>query len=173
MNEDLRTVHASGGLLVGHDGSTFADEALRWALAMARRLGTSVTVVRAWVMTTAPRPPSWSRGYVPPMADYAEAVAAQLRVDTEAVRERYADMEVTCQAVHGAAAHALVSASENVELLVVGPRGVGGFRGLVLGSVSEQCVRHSACPVVVVPASDVSSDGSRSVVLDAGLSDDA
>ncbi len=70
-------------------------------------------------------------------------------------------------------AQALVSASENVELLVVGPRGVGGFRGLVLGSVSEQCVRHSACPVVVVPASHISSDGARSVVLDAGLSDEA
>lgn len=164
---------ASGGLLAGHDGSSFADEALEWALTMAGRLGASVTVVRAWVMTNAPRPPSWSPGYVPPLAEYADAVAQELRADTEAMRERYPGVEVTCQAVHGAAAKALVSASENVELLVVGPRGVGGFRGLVLGSVSEQCVRHSACPVVVVPASHISRDSARSVVLDAGLSDDA
>lgn len=171
MSDELSSVDVSGGLLVGHDGSTYADAAVEWTLAMARRLGCSVTIVRAWVMTTAPRPASWSRGYVPPLADFAEAVAARLSSDTEAIRDAYADVPVTCHGVHGAAAHGLIAASETAELLVVGPRGLGGFKGLVLGSVSEQCVRHAACPVVVVRAPH-GSDGGRSVVLDAGLTDD-
>ncbi|MDQ3629617.1 MAG: universal stress protein [Actinomycetota bacterium] len=49
---------------------------------------------------------------------------------------------------------------------------MGGFRGLVMGSVSDQCVRHAACPVVVVRAAGTGSDDASSVVLDAGVSDE-
>jgi len=172
MTEALTSVDVAGRLLVGHDGSAFAEHALEWTLGLAARLGATVTVLRAWVLTTAPRPTSWSPGYVPPLADFAAAVADELKADTTAIRAGHADVEVTCHAVHGAAAKGLIEASATAELLVVGSRGNGGFKGLVLGSVSEQCVRHAACPVVVVRTPTTTTASGRSVVLDAGVSDD-
>jgi nucleotide-binding universal stress UspA family protein len=48
----------------------------------------------------------------------------------------------------------LVDKSKGVDMLVVGSRGLGGFRGLLLGSVSQQCAQHAHCPVVIVPAEE-------------------
>jgi len=53
--------------------------------------------------------------------------------------------------VEGTAAAALVEESRGADLLVVGSRGLGGFRGLLLGSVGQQVAHHAACPVVIVP----------------------
>ncbi|UYM04577.1 universal stress protein [Solicola gregarius] len=145
-----KTVDCSGGLLIGHDGSEFSNAALSWTLDLADRLGTSVTVVRAWVLTTAPRPKTWSPGYMPPLVDFEEASRDRLQADVADLVSEHPDVEVSHQAVHGRPASILVEGSERADMLVVGPRGLGGFRGLVLGSVSEQCVRHAKCPVVVV-----------------------
>ncbi|EFQ83178.1 universal stress family protein [Aeromicrobium marinum DSM 15272] len=139
-------------ILVGHDGSTFADEALRWALVQAARTSGRVRVLRAWSITTAPRPDSAEAGYVPPLDDFAAAVLTRLESDTAATRAEHPTVDVDLETVHGPAAPALIEASGDADLLVVGPRGLGGFRGLVLGSVSEQCVRHAHCPVVVIRA---------------------
>ena len=64
-------------------------------------------------------------------------------------------VEVTAVPVQGVtAAAALLDAAEGADLLVVGSRGLGGFTGLLLGSVSQQCVQHAGCPVVIVRGSE-------------------
>lgn len=156
-------------ILVGHDGSPFSDDALRWALRWAERASLAVTVVRSWSITTAPRPKSAARGFVPPLADFAEAVTDQLQRDTAAARADFQDVPVDFAAPHQAAANGLIDLSEDAELLVVGPRGRGGFRGLVLGSVAEQVTRHARCPVVVVRDANDPAEANRTQRLDSAL----
>ena len=61
------SVQIEGGILVGHDGSKCAQEALGWAARLAARADMDLHVLRAWSMMTAPQPKSWSPGYVPPL----------------------------------------------------------------------------------------------------------
>jgi nucleotide-binding universal stress UspA family protein len=62
------------------------------------------------------------------------------------------EVPVTAILAEGAAAAALLDVAKEADLLVIGSRGHGGFTGLLLGSVSQQCATHSPCPVVVVHA---------------------
>lgn len=160
---------AARTVIVGHDGSATADLALAWALDYARRFDAEVRVVRGWSMSTAPRPASMTGGFVPPIEEFEAAVVAALQADGgRVVAERGVDVPVSYEGYRGAAANGLVEASQDADLLVVGARGLGGFRGLALGSVSDQCVRHAACPVVVV-RDEHSADIERSRQLDSGL----
>jgi nucleotide-binding universal stress UspA family protein len=65
------------------------------------------------------------------------------------------DVQVTAAAPHGTAAQALVDAAKDAAMLVVGSRGLGGFMGLLLGSVSRQCAQHAASPLVIVRGAPV------------------
>ena len=141
---------APTALVVGHDGSACASEALQTALQLATELGAPVTVVRAWSMVTAPRPAGWTFGTVPSTDELAVAVTAELEADVAAVVRRFPDVEVSCRAYHAGPARSLIEASREARMLVVGSRGVGGLREMVLGSVSDQCVRYASCPVLVV-----------------------
>ncbi len=154
MTEVLEELELDGGLLVGHDGSAASGEAVRWADAHAVRLGTRLHVMRAWVITTAPRPATAEFGYVPPLADYETAVREALAAD---VAELDLTGEVEQHVVHGRSAKKLLAAATGAEMIVIGRRGEGGFRGLGFGSTADQVVRHATCPVVVVPVD--SSDG--------------
>ncbi len=138
-----------GGVLVGHDGSANAQEAMIWAAGLAGRTGLALHVLRSWRLTTAPRPGTWEPGYVPPMTDFETAVREELdRCVAGARLDR--SVLVHTHVVHAPPAAALIAAAENADLLVVGARGHGGFTGLLLGSVSDQCVHHAPCPVTVV-----------------------
>lgn len=149
MDGVRETVKIGGGILVGHDGSEHAQEALRWAGSLARRAGLDLHVVRAWSLTTAPRPATWEPGYVPPLEDFEKAVSDELTAHVDAA-DLDSAVRVTCHVVHQAPARGLIDAAGSANLLVVGARGLGGFTGLVLGSVSDQCVHHAPCPVTVV-----------------------
>ena len=144
-------MHAAGArsIVVGHDGSPGADRALTEALFLARALDAPVVVVRAWSLATAPRPADWEFGYVPGFEEYAEAVRLALLSDTGPCLESFPDVSVEYRVVHAGPAESLVAISHDARLLVVGARGLGGLAGMLLGSVSDQCVRHAACPVLV------------------------
>ncbi len=85
-----------------------------------------------------------------------------MRAGAERFVQRFVDetvpdlqgVEITSLALQASetAARTLVDASKGADLLVVGSRGLGGFKGLLLGSVSQQCVQHAECPVVIVRA---------------------
>jgi nucleotide-binding universal stress UspA family protein len=144
-----RVADVAGGVLVGHDGSECAQEALQWAAGLASRAGYPLHVLRAWKMTTAPQPATLEPGYIPPLEDFETAVREELEAHVAAAGLD-PGMSVTCHVTHGTAARGLIESAARADLLVVGARGLGGFAGLVLGSVSDQCVRHAPCPVTVV-----------------------
>jgi nucleotide-binding universal stress UspA family protein len=166
----------TGAVVVGHDGSRFADRAVRTALSWAEKAGLPVTVLRSWSLTSAPRPESMKDGFVPPLSDFADAVRRDLEADVAPLVAERPGVEVTYETPHKPAAQALIDASEDAVLLVVGTRGRGGFKGLLLGSATEQCVRHAHCPVLVVRgrqgADDLDEAGAdRTVRLDAAFDD--
>ena len=137
---------SAAAVVVGVDGSTASIDALRWAADYARLSGSPLLAVSAWhwpvtMVISVPAPEGFD-----PMAE------AQQTLDAILADELGTDpgFPVTTRVTEGAAALALVDASHGARLLVVGSRGHGGFAGLLLGSVSEQCTHHAACPVVVV-----------------------
>lgn len=143
-------VEIDGGILVGHDGSAASSHAVSWAAEMASRLGERLHVLRAWSLTTAPRPETMEVGYVPPAEDFEAAVLRQLARDVEGLGLP-AGCDYELHAVHGHSASKLLATAKRAEMLVVGARGAGGFKGLGFGSTADQVVRNATVPVVVVP----------------------
>jgi nucleotide-binding universal stress UspA family protein len=135
-------------VVVGIDGSENARQALRWALDEGRARGATVVVVHAWL------PHATNMGW--PTALAAEAGTPD---EAAALVEATLDEEDTTglpgpvvrQVVCDRAAGAILVAAEDADVVVVGARGLGGFRRLLLGSVSQQVTHHAPCPVVVLP----------------------
>jgi nucleotide-binding universal stress UspA family protein len=152
MIEVATSVDIRGGLIVGHDGSAASAEAARWAAKVAVRLEAPLHIIRTWTLSSAPRPASATGGYVPPMTDFEQAVRERLERDVAALGLP-TECLVNYHVLHGAPARRLLEAAAHADLLVVGSRGAGGFRGLRFGSTADQVVRNAPCPVVVVPVS--------------------
>jgi nucleotide-binding universal stress UspA family protein len=135
--------------VVGDDGSEGAAHAVRFALEEAVRRGASLHVVRAWSILSTARPADVPPGFAASLAEYETAALAEERIRVEHLLGPQPPVPVEVHCVHSPAAQALIVASETAEVIVVGSRGLGGFRALVLGSVAEQCIRHAAGPVIV------------------------
>ena len=137
-------------IVVGVDGSITARLATRWAAQEARFRGAKLELVSAWDM------PSYTYGFGYAVVtdellkDLAGGAEGNLATAAQEARAEAADVEVQTSAVRGQAARVLLDTSKDAVLLVVGSRGLGGFRELLLGSVSQQCAHYSTCPVVIV-----------------------
>jgi nucleotide-binding universal stress UspA family protein len=92
------------------------------------------------------------------LGDLRGAAETALAATLQEVVPDAAEVEIERRVVEGAPAAVLVDESREADLLVVGSRGLGGFSGLLLGSVSQQCAHHAACPVVIVRAPPEKSD---------------
>jgi len=151
VSDLAESVDVRGGVVVGHDGSEPAARATLWAARIAVLLHVPLQVVRAWSITSAPRPKTASPGYVPPITDFEQAVRQRLEADVASL-DLPGDCNVHCHVLHAAPARALLNTAEHADLLVVAARGIGGFRGLMFGSTADQVTRHAPCPVTIIPA---------------------
>jgi nucleotide-binding universal stress UspA family protein len=140
-----------GTWVVGIDGSDGAHHALNWAVEHAHSRATELHLVTAWQTPVLVAAPVAGPVNVPfdddRLADSARTVVERLVDET---RERV-EIPVEPIVVHAGAAHALLDAAAHGSLLIVGSRGRGGFRSLLLGSTSQQCATHAETPTVVVP----------------------
>ncbi|WP_104061317.1 universal stress protein [Arthrobacter sp. 4R501] len=136
-----------GMIIVGVDGSAASVEALRQAQRLALPLGASVEAWGCWDF------PAGFAAYDAMGVDgFAHTVAEGLHNAMAEAFGRQQPRNVNTKLVHGSPRPALIEASKHASLLVVGRRGHGGFRELLLGSVTTACVAHAHCPVLVVPA---------------------
>ena len=136
-------------IVVAVDGSDTAQRALRWALAEGRARKATVEVVHAWQVPYAGYYPHTIGVFDPAVYEAAsrqvldEALAA---ADTDGLPE-----PIKRTSRRGCAAAGILDAAEDADLLVLGSRGLGGVKGMLLGSVTMQATHHARCPVVVVP----------------------
>ncbi|MEK2478268.1 MULTISPECIES: universal stress protein [Streptomyces] len=132
-------------IVVGTDGSTHSDAALAYAFEQASLRGVPLQVVHAWIrpglhgLTTAGALDEAVRAHRKDLEDWLAPLTRQ-----------HPEVEVVKHLPEEDPMLALARASDRADLLVVGSRGRGGFRGLAMGSVSHQLLQFSQCPLAVV-----------------------
>jgi nucleotide-binding universal stress UspA family protein len=139
-------------IVVGFDGSDAGRAALEFGLEEARLRALTLRVVSAWHY---PFAGYMGGGFEPPgprldPGELQRAAEAELERALEELGADPAAVAVERRVREGHAAAVLLEEARDAALLVVGSRGHGGFAGLLLGSVSQQCVAHAPCPVAVV-----------------------
>lgn len=130
---------------IGHDGSAGASRATAWAIAQAIGREVELALVRTWQVPALDFPLP-----VESIEEFAPDQACE-DFDELAARASKSGVSVSQRIVRGAPSRTLIDISAEGSLLVVGSRGLGGFKRLLLGSVSSQCATHALVPTVVVP----------------------
>jgi nucleotide-binding universal stress UspA family protein len=142
-----------GVIVVGVDHSEGAKVALRFALEEAKLRQAKLHAVHAWQFSgyvSSPAISNSTRGFDAALDEHRRAAEAKLEATLREAIPDAGKVEIEHRVVEGAPGAVLVEESRGADLLVVGSRGHGGFTGLLLGSVSQKCAHHAACPVVIV-----------------------
>lgn len=137
----------SAPIVVGIDGSEGSRAALRWAVDEAEKTDRPVKAVLAWSYLDQPG------GDFDPSFGEEDARRVLAEVVEEAAGDG-SDVEIEPVAVCDLPANALLEACDGAAMVVVGARGLGGFKSLLLGSVSQQVAQHAPCPIVIVPGEE-------------------
>jgi nucleotide-binding universal stress UspA family protein len=149
-------------IIVGIDGSPQSRAALEWAAIEAKRSGGEIDAVLvygsglAWIDVGSDMEPV----IVARSAERAKEALHAAIAATELPSED--EVRVNPVVVLGDPAWTLCDLASSADLLVVGTRGRGSFKGLLLGSVSQRCAERSPCPVVVVPSPADAEEEARS-----------
>lgn len=146
-------------IVVGVDGSEGSKQAMAWAAREATVHGAALEVVYAYEHR-----PNWSTYGTD--EHLTRGAAERIREEVERGAQRSADearslvasmverldlKRIEAHAIEtDHPARALVDHAKGADLLVVGSRGRGSFKSLMLGSVSQQCAHHADCPVVII-----------------------
>ena len=141
-----------GVVVVGVDGSDGASSALDYAIEEAATHGHRLRIVSAWEI-----PPSVLANVVAGTSFYEEFEKNAVAVAREAaarVAELAPAVEHEEVVDEGQAAKVLLAHAEDADLLVVGRRGYGTFREMLLGSISRQVTVHAKCPLLIVPVKE-------------------
>lgn len=143
---DTKEKEANRVIIVGVDGSESSKSALRWAARLAPSLNATIHAIVAWEYPIV----FGLEGGIPGIWRPDETAKEILNnsLDSAFGKERPAGLLGSISQGHPT--FVLLDASEGAEMLVVGSRGLGGFKGLLLGSVSSSCAEHAKCPVLVV-----------------------
>jgi nucleotide-binding universal stress UspA family protein len=156
----MSTNHSKGLIVVGVDSSDGAKQALRFARDEAILRQATLRVVHTWQYGSIGV--RGIEGFSPVVGADLSDLRRNAEVALDAVLHEVAPdpngLVVERRVVEGSPATVLVDESRHADLLVVGSRGHGGFVGLLLGSVSQQCAHHAACPIVIVHGSAGKSD---------------
>jgi len=137
--------------VVGVDGSEGGASALEFAAGEAAFRGARLRIVSAWQV-----PAVAYGGHFGPPLDATTWDAFRLRAQQVAddalaeTKKLHPSLEGEALVVQGHPADVLLAQGADALLIVVGRRGLGGFRSLLLGSVSQQVAQHATCPVVIV-----------------------
>jgi nucleotide-binding universal stress UspA family protein len=138
-------------IVVGVDGSEGGAAALDFAAGEAAFRGARLRIVSVWQVPAA----AYGGGFAPPLDpatwDAFRVRGQQIADDAlAAVKKAQPSLEAEVLVAQGQPADVLLEQSADAKLIVVGRRGLGGFRSLLLGSISQQVVQHATCPVVIV-----------------------
>lgn len=152
------TTSPTAAIVVGVDGSPQSMHAVDWAAgaAIARRCPLRIVHAFLWPLLNVPLgPPDLG----PPDAGLRNAAEDILAAAVDRARQAAPALEISTDLPVCSPAAALIEASHDAGLVVVGHRGLGGFTGLLIGSVGVQAAAHADCPVVVVRGSDTVEPG--------------
>lgn len=147
----VREPGRDGPVVVGVDGTPASEAAIAFAFAAASANDAELVAVHTWTDLLLEVAFAGDREALD-ITRVAEEAHEVLGERLAGWQEQYPEVRVTREVVRDRASRALLRRAEGARLVVVGSRGRGGFRGLLLGSTSQHLLYHAACPVAVVPA---------------------